>query len=311
MLCDAPISGAPVPLPPPGPDHVHWVQLRLEVGCTACSQKSPLDRLDMEGRFYCVPCGRMSLFDPALWRETVLPFAAALGDCFWARFGQFPPWPAVAPDAGYFEGAGKPWSEHAAALPKSLREIFPALGVERPRMQIVQTGMIIGPTGMRSRTLAVLIAPGHPLCEKCRAPLALEGAGRGRTTARCNACGTTDTYRAPDAALEASAELCAVLAPDHAEGRLEARVEAQKGTAAVAITCPTCGSALPITSGERFATCRHCGAQALVPTGVLAQAFGAAPAAAARPWWVAIRSPSSLRTLLLGAGRPAYAPWGS
>jgi hypothetical protein len=308
MLCDAPLSGPPVAFPPPGPDHVAWVQLRLKLGCTGCSQKSPLERLDTEGRFYCASCARPSLFDPDIWRETILPFASALHDCYWARFGQFPPWPAAFPDEDYFEYAGKPWSEHASALPKSLREIFPAIGVDRPRMNIVRTGMMMNASGTRSRTLDVLIAPGHPLCDKCKAPLSVQGAGRGRATARCTACGTEETYAASEAALATNAELCAVISPEHAEAKLEARVEAQQGTAAVAIKCPTCGSALPITADQRFATCRHCGTQALVPTGVLAQAFGAAPAA--RPWWVAMRSPSVLRTLLLAAGRAQVGQWG-
>jgi hypothetical protein len=288
---------------PPPIERIHWVQVRAQVTCMQCNQKSPLEALDVDGRFFCVTCQRDGLFDVDLWKETVLPFASGIGDCFWARAGLFPPWPTPPTDKSFWESQGDPWSDHASALPGSLQSVFPSVGVDRCRIRIEQSGMTMGSAGMRTRGLTVELAPGHPLCTRCRAPLAPGGPGRGVASLRCNACGTEETYRAPDAALGWAEDLFAVVAPDHVQGKSAVRIEAQAGNAAVAIKCPSCGSPVQLAPDERFVTCAYCKASSLVPTGVLAQAFR--KPAAPRPWWLAMRSPSSLRTALLGATQRA------
>jgi hypothetical protein len=291
-LCQTPFGTAMLPPPVGG---MHWVQVRMQVTCMQCSKQSPVESLDIEGRFFCTSCGRDAMFVQDVWQETVLPFASAVGDYFWARLGAFPPWPGVIPDKDTLEDLGEPWSEHADILPSSLRDNFPHLGVDRPRLRILTTGMTLSSAGMRTRGFLIELAPGHPLCPRCHAPMEASGA-RGTTTLRCVACATGDTYRAPDQALRWCAELVGVVAPDHVQGKAEVRIEAEAGTAAVAIKCPSCGSPLTLAPDERFATCAYCKTSSLVPTGVLAQAFR--KASPLRPWWLALQSPSALRQVL-------------
>ena len=292
-LCSTPFGAAMLPAPIDG---VHFVQVRLQATCLQCNQKSPVDSLAADGRFYCVHCGRDALFVQDAWQETVLPFASAVGDCFWARLGVFPPWPASIPDRDFFDDAGDPWSEHAEVLPTSLRDNFPMIGVDRPRLRITMSGMTMGSAGMRSRGLEIELSPGHPLCGKCRTPAMVSGAGAGLATVRCAGCRTEETYRVPEHALGWCEELVGVIAPDHVQGRSEVRIEAQAGNAAVAVKCPSCGSPLALAPDERFATCPYCKTQSIVPVGVLAQAFR--KPTPPRPWWLAMRSPSALRGLL-------------
>jgi hypothetical protein len=269
-------------------DSVHWVELTVEIKCTACSQTSPINHLDLDGMFYCVSCGREMPFDEDLWGEDVLFVASATGDQFWTKLRAFPPWPTGKPSE---DDDSEDWCEKWQAI----QPVFAELGTTKARVRITSGGMVIAAGVMKARSVTAEAFPGHPLCPSCHVPLHVSFPSRGQVVAQCSRCGTTSSYRVPEAAFEQCQELVGVIAPDHSEGRPPVRLEAQPGTAAIAIRCGNCSAALSLTPGEHFVTCQYCKTTSVVPNRVMAQAQrGAKP----EPWWVAFRAPSAMRQRL-------------
>src|SRR5205823_6286210 len=132
---------------------------------------------------------------------------------------------------------------------------------------------------------ALEMSPGHPLCAQCKTPLAAQFPSDGVVTTTCSRCNTHETYRAPPAAKAASSDFVAVLAPDHVEGREAARVAPQQGSAALAVVCPKCGSALHLAAGARMTTCAYCKVTSVVPDQLAAA--GAPPPSRPDPIWLA------------------------
>jgi hypothetical protein len=293
-------QGVTAPAPTRG---IHWVQIRLAIKCSQCQRASPLNRLDTEGRFYCYGCGRDMFFDADLWKERVLGLASGLGDAYWASAGVFPPWPPNDPDEEQLEDADAEDkigcdSDVWPHLLSKCRQIGRGTG----GLTIEQGGMSIGSAGMRTRGCALEMSPGHPLCAQCKTPLATDFPSEGMVQTTCTRCGTHETYRAPPAAKAACNDFAGVIAPEHVDGREAARIAPQAGSAAMAVVCPKCGSALQLAQGAHITTCAYCKVTSVVP-----DQFAAAGAQPGKPepLWLAFRAPSVVRNVIVEATQNA------
>lgn len=284
---------------------VHWAQVRLSIKCMTCQRASPLTRLDMDGRFFCYGCGRDLFFDVDLWKEDVLFLGSALGDAYWANLGTFPPWPPTDPTGDARDDLAEHVGVDNGAILNAALERCREMGRSESGMSIEHGGMSMGSAGTRTRGIAVAISPGHPLCAQCKTPLDTSYPTDGAVVAACPRCHTSETYRAPPAAKAMCNELCGVLAPEHVEGRETARIAAQPGSAALAVTCPKCGSGLQLAPGARITNCPYCKVTSVVPDHIAAA--GAPPPAIPDPLWLAFRTPSAVRTGLVEAGQKATA----
>lgn len=273
-LCGGVLAGGGA-LPPPV--DVHWVQLQLEVECVFCRTRSPVGQLD-EGRFLCLSCAHELPYLASFWQKR-LDFASAAGDYFWSRFGRFPEWQW--PKGGMAE-------EELAGLMRLL------WGLGSDRQKIFAEGSPahrLGDPISNKQTLTM--APGHPLCDACHRPLTAQFGTRGTVAMSCSGCGSHKSYDAPAVVLAACEEVIALVAPDHLHGAKSVGLKSVSQSAAVAITCPSCGSALQLAPGERLTICKFCKTESIVPLGVMAQAFSNTPGA--QPIWLALRSPAKLR----------------
>jgi hypothetical protein len=280
------------------------VQVRLSIKCTTCQRASPLSRLDMEGRYYCYGCNREQLFDADIWKENVLFLASGLGDALGSYAQTFPPWP---PNAG--EGRSHETVEQKIARLEShsgglddvddmmmmhLLGKCDEIGRTTGGLTVEREGMSMGGGGMRTRGIVLAMSPGHPLCAQCKTPLQTQTRSDGVVMTSCSRCNLHETYRLPPAAKSVCKDLCGVIAPEHVEGREAARITSQPG-AALAVVCPKCGSGLQLAAGERITHCAYCKTTAIVPEHIGA----ASPPTLPDPLWLAFRSPSSVRTLLI------------
>jgi hypothetical protein len=261
----------------PAPVDVHWVQLQLEVECVFCRNRSPVGQLD-EGRFLCLSCAHELPYLAGFWQKR-LDFASAAGDYFWSRFGRFPAWQW--PKGGMAEGE----------LEGLMRMLW-GLGGDRQKI-FAEGSPSHGLGDPISNKQKLTMAPGHPLCDSCHRPLTAQFGARGAVTMSCSGCGSRKSYDAPAVALAACGEVIAVVAPDHLHGAKSVGLKGQPQSAAVAITCPSCGSALELAPGERLTICKFCKTESIVPLGVMAQAFSSRPGA--QPIWLALRAPAKLR----------------
>lgn len=299
--CNGPVAQSiSIPYPPPG---VMFIQVRLKFGCVQCGQRSPIDTLDGDGRYFCFGCNQERLFDTDMWKEKLVRIANVVGDAFWTNMRIYPAWPPVLPEEDWLEDQDG-WDSVAEIIPELMKGFLSKIGVERARLTMEQEGTVYGSGGMKTGTSDVALFPGHPLCSSCRSPLEVAFPARGVAQVVCRRCNVHETHVAPDNLLAECPELLAALAPDLVQGRAPARVEAKAGTAALAILCPQCGSALALPQGTRVAVCQYCKTSSLIPEKVTS-APGKIPDPEA--WWMILYAPSSLRTLLSqpGAGRTA------
>ncbi len=286
-----------LPVPQGG---ANWVQLRMELGCVQCGNRSALNTLS-EGRYFCTSCQADRQFDADLWHEKIVPLSAAVGDVLWTNMRVFPPWPGVLPDEDWLDDQDG-WDDLSGSIPAIMRDIFPRLGYERPRLRAEQEGTVMSSGGMKTGTYAAEMFPGHPLCDACKVPLVVSFPARGLAQTQCPQCKASDTHKTPDSVLMKCPDLLAALAPELVQGRAPARLEQKPGTAAVAILCSGCGSALAMQPGDRIVKCQYCSTTSFIPERALPVQAGPPDK---RPWWIAVYSPSSLRRLLMqpGAGR--------
>jgi hypothetical protein len=278
------------------------VQVRLSVKCLTCQRSSPVNRLALDGRFYCLGCSREMFFDEDIWEEKVAPFASALGDAFWSHLGVFPAFPQVPRDVhdvlDFYEDILSETSFDDADLLQHLLTKCNDIGRETSGLTMTQeSGMVISGGGMKTGAFSLAMSPGHPLCLQCKTPLGVQVIDDGLVSTSCARCGARDNYRAPEDASDSDIE--AVIAPEHVDGREVARVAAQPGSAAVAASCPKCGSSLQFAPGARIANCPYCKTTSVVPDHVAA--VGAPADARPEPIWLGFRSPSSARTAIVDA----------
>jgi len=293
-------QSTPAPIPTQG---VAWAQIRLSIKCMTCQRASPLSRLDLDGRYYCYGCSRELFFDADLWKEDILFVGSALGDAYWANLGTFPPWPPSDPTGDATDDLAEHVGVDDGAILLAVLERCREMGTTSGGMTIEHGGMSMGSAGTRTRGIAVAISPGHPLCPQCKAPVDTSYPTDGVVVASCPRCHTSETYRAPPAAKGLCNELCGVISPEHVEGREAARLIAQPGSAALAVSCPKCGSGLQLAPGARVTNCPYCKTTSVIPDHIAAA--GAPPPATPDPFWLAFRAPSAVRTGLVESGQKA------
>ncbi len=61
-----------LPVPQGG---ANWVQLRVELGCVQCGNRSALNTLS-EGVYFCTSCQADRKFDVDLWHEKIIPLSS-------------------------------------------------------------------------------------------------------------------------------------------------------------------------------------------------------------------------------------------
>jgi hypothetical protein len=138
------------------------MQLRVLLGCQQCGNKSPLERLDVQGRFFCTSCGQDRMFDEDLWKEQILPLASAVGEAYWARARVFPAF-----EAPFLADDSDDDDDDAEVLELVRTQVLPKVGVSKASMEANCRGMVVSGEGTKTRVMSARLTPGHPLCPTC------------------------------------------------------------------------------------------------------------------------------------------------
>jgi len=261
-----------------------WVCItECDFQCRGCGLRSPLHGFDVDGEVECQRCGLNQAFDTSQWKET-LEHVHAVGDL-----------------SGPNPEGRHPIPGASIAANNPHRNI----GVEHTQSDHQQQTTIFDGSGMRQQTLRAAASPGHPLCQACRTPLDVQVDGRGGAESVCPRCGDRARYALPPGATALHPPLVAVIAEEHRLDRPAVRV-ASDGGGAVAIRCPSCGAALPLTSAHALATCAFCKAVARVPMRAWCRVSG--EKARFEPFWVLVAGPSPRRAELMRGDRHSDEP---
>ena len=255
-----------------------WICItECDFQCRGCGLRSPLHGFDVDGEVECQRCGLNQAFDTAQWKEA-LEHVHAVGDLSGPSPEGRNPTPGVS---------------IAAQNPHR------TLGVEHTQSEHTQQTTIFSGGGMRQLTLRTAASPGHPLCRKCHAPLDAQPDGRGGLESACPRCGDRARYALPPGTQAIYPALVAVIGEEHRLDRPAVKVGAGGG-GAVAITCPSCGAALPLTSAADLVTCAFCKAVARVPMRAWCRVSG--EKARFEPFWVLVAGQSPKRLGLTRGG---------
>jgi hypothetical protein len=245
--------------------------------CRGCGLRSPIT-VTFEAEVECPRCLLRQAFAPGQW-EKALDVAHGVADL-------------CGPDPeGRFAGMGP---SIASKNPSK------SLGVEHTRTESTQCTTIIDGGGMKRLTLRVSVSPGHPLCPRCHLPLLVTLDGHGGATTECATCSDRATYALPARSAEKAPRLLAVIGEDLRTDRPSAKVDKVDAAGVAALLCPTCGAALPVTTGAELATCGFCHTTSRVARRAWARASSAVPPF--EPFWVLLSGPSDQRRKLSGAG---------
>jgi hypothetical protein len=260
-VCKRPLAELRGPAPAQPADHC-WVAVRCGFTCNSCRFLAPLDTLDADGAVECAHCGLRQRFDVHIWQEA-LAFAHAVGDL-------------AGPNA---EG----------------RNPHPVLwiGSENPH---VKTGTTRTFEHETFGALAVDAAPGHPVCGRCREPVALFVPRPGAVETACPRCGDRATHAISDAAVGLYPALVAAVSEEHRRDRPKARAAAT-AAGVLSLSCPACGAPLELTESGTVQTCRYCRASCVVPHQSVARALRKTPEPAV--WWLFFQGASEARKSLL------------
>jgi hypothetical protein len=260
-VCKRPLAEVRGPAPAQPVDHC-WVAVRCGFTCNSCRFLAPLDTLDADGAVECAHCGLRQRFDVELW-QAGLAFAHAVGDL-------------AGPGA---EG----------------RNPHPVLwiGSENPH---VATGTTRTFEHATFGTLALDAAPGHPVCGRCREPVALFVPRPGAVETACPRCGDRAMHAISDAAVGLCPALVAAVSEEHRRDRPKARAAAT-AAGVLSLSCPACGAPLELTESGTVQTCRYCRASCVVPHQSVARALRKTPEPAV--WWLFFQGASDERKALL------------
>ncbi|MBL8716648.1 MAG: zinc ribbon domain-containing protein, partial [Myxococcales bacterium] len=257
-VCNHTWGSQPLIVPARADDRYWACIVECDFECRGCGFRSPLDSLDIDGEVECRKCGLPQKFEVDQWKE-VLYTAQNVADT-----------------------AGPPGRRPPCETPYAM------IGVDKTTVEHQLSGFVMDGQGMRSRTLRLKVAPGHPLDPQTKQPLPCELDERG------NAYVQTSTERAvytlPPDCEDVNVDIAAILADDHRIDRQPVRVAG--GAGAIAINCPTCNAALPVQQLDSLVTCPYCRNPARIPSGTLFK-LGAAPKS--RPWWILFEDESYLR----------------
>lgn len=263
VICNASLANAMQV--PPLPDGMYFAGIvECDFACRACGLRSPLDALDADGEVECRRCGLAQKFDVEQWEECI-GFAQDVADCGGPP-GRRPPF------------ANSPYA---------------TIGETNTFAEKTLSGMVIDGEGMKPRSLRVRVTPGHPLCDACKVPLAIDLDGQGHARTTCPRCQAQAIYGMPNGADDVSCDIAAVIADDHRTDRPPVRVQPNPGGAAVALTCPQCNAALSMPDASGLVTCNYCRTPARVPSRTLWKLTGQAPSH--KRWWVLFDDDSPMR----------------
>lgn len=271
-VCDTPI-GTSLEAIPARDDGAYWVQVRTELVCRQCGQRSPLDPLESDPTVSCGRCGTVQAFDATAW-DGALAHAHAVGDL-------------GGPDL------------HGKNLSVGAKNPFAELGVTRAAAEHLESGMTITGGVMRTRNVAITAAPGHPLCSRCGCPIEIEARGN-EVVSRCKSCGEAARYRFPVEVMAMAPGLVTAIGDELRIDRPAAQLDATSAGAVIAVKCPSCGGGLELEGGKHFAICRYCHTHCRIPQRTLLALHrdGGRP----DPWWALFRGPSPMRSHLLAEG---------
>lgn len=244
--------------------------------CRSCGFASPLDALDASGGAFCLKCGLHQRFPVQSWVDA-LAWAHGVADLA----GPSPE--GRHPDARWSIRGENPFAD---------------LAVSRFKATHAQSGTLPDGAGHVPRTLKVDAAIGHPLCDTCHKPVAVEVGGRGQVHTRCAGCGETASYETPADVLALAEGLVGVIALEH---RVD-RPEAGRG-AAQSFTCGSCGGPLPVNGTSRLVSCGFCQKVSRIP--LVALQGLAAPPPPDHWWWIFEGRSTQRATLLRERDEPA------
>jgi len=257
-VCNHTWGNQPLIVPARADDRYWACIVECDFECRGCGFRSPLDSLDIDGEVECRKCGLPQKFEVDQWKE-VLYTAQNVADT-----------------------AGPPGRRPPCETPYAM------IGVDKTTVEHQLSGFVMDGQGMRSRTLRLKVAPGHPLDPQTKQPLPCELDERGNAYVQTS--GERAVYTLPPDCEDVNVDIAAILADDHRIDRQPVRVAG--GAGAIAINCPTCNAALPVQQLDSLVTCPYCRNPARIPSGTLFK-LGAAPKS--RPWWILFEDESYLR----------------
>jgi hypothetical protein len=242
-----------------------WAGVMCRFRCRACGHDSPLNHLDLDGSVECLRCGIDQRFDRKQW-ESGLSHAHAVSDlCGPNPLGRF--------------SSGAPL----------LNNPFDSIGVEHTFAELEQGG---------HQSVAVKAMPGHPLCPKCKAPLAVHAASAELFELACPRCPHRTRYDLPPGAIGLVRGLAGVVAEEQEQGGRDAGIQ-EDASGAVAIRCPNCSGPLPADGRRTVMHCTYCGIAVRFPASALRR-LGHHDARV-ELWWIYFTQPSGQRAELEAA----------
>jgi hypothetical protein len=236
--------------------------------CRGCGLRSPTT-LSFGEEAECLRCGLHQAFPAGQW-EKALARAHGVADL-------------AGPDP-----EGRFPHPHA---PVGARNPHRSVGVEHTYVEHTEQSTIIDGGGVRQLSLRIQASPGHPLCERCQAPLTTQFDGRGHAQTTCPRCGDRAVYALPEGS-SAMPALRAVVGPEFRTDRAAVRLGAVDASGVAAMSCPSCGAGLSVRPGEEMATCQFCKTTSRIARRAWAKA-GAAPPF--EPFWALFEGPSARR----------------
>ncbi len=278
-LCGASIQD---PLQVPHGDEF-WVAVRCHFQCRSCGHLSPLNSLDMDGSVQCHRCGLDQAFDADAW-EQGLAHCHAVGDLAGPEPEGRHPHPVVA-----LLGLNP----------------FADIGVTRTFSALNLSGSFVRDGLTVTRSLRIDAGPGHPLCPRCRTPLAHEVRDP-RLHVSCPECGHRATYDTPLRAVEFDGGLRGVLAEGLRADQLQVKAAPHGGV--IALSCPSCGAGLTDLGDGSVVTCTFCNTTARIPDRLMLRYMDRKPRA--ETWWMLFAGPSRRRREL-EEGEPGTADGGN
>ena len=221
--------------------HGYWVAVRCTFQCRSCGFAAPLDQLDIDGSVECAYCGLCQRFEPSTWIER--------------------------------SSSRTRWEICRGPSPKGARPIpawiapdnpFRDVGETVTFSELRQSGSQMVDGMMVPRSLQIRVAPGFPVCRRCRVPVRIALGPEGTTT-WCGACSESATYALPERARALGPGLIAVVAEEHRLSRARATESRGDGTNVTAVSCPSCGAPLDLRGGDRTLKCQFCSTFCRVP----------------------------------------------
>ena len=239
--------------------------MRATFRCRACAFDSPFDGIELDNSMLCAQCGTLQRINSQAWTDS-LRFAHDVADL-------------AGPD---------PEGQHPHP--------FVWIGDENPyKLLGVSETFIAQPqesAGAGGALPKFDIAPGHPICADCKAPLNV-GVQNQRTLTDCPKCRKQEVFELSAEARRCYPALFAIVGAEHLMGRPRANLATRAG--AVSVECPQCGAPLPPTR-VGVVDCGHCRSAAYVPA--RARKRDSSALALPEPFFVGFKAPSSKRAQL-------------